>query len=223
MSKTVKIIMVIIGILVLLTIVYLVWGGTIRMAYANRLFHRGKYYDALKIYEDMAVDAPKSHYILHNRALGYYQQGDYKHAGDELQKATKILADERNKSNQLTGRYQYHLGNTLYKLGAKAQPGQVQGQGTNANNQEADPYRQALQSYQKAIEADPHDPDAKFNYELTLLHLQHPQSRQQQQKQQPQPEPSPKPNEDLLNAAKQEEKYLPPPPPRNETPVDKDW
>ena len=211
MSKTAKIILLIIGALIVLTLmVYFVWGGTIRMAYANYLFQHGKYYEALKIYEDMAVDAPKSPYILHNRALGYYQQGNLQRASDELQKANKALESEKlnvERQKELTNRYQYHTGNSFFKSGVKAE----QGQDTNL-------YQQALQAFKSAIEANPKDLDAKYNYELAKLHLNNPNQQQQ-------PKPKPKEqqqNEDLLNMAKQEEKYQVPPPP-NEVPVDKDW
>lgn len=215
MSKRVKIFFIIGGVLVLLIIAFLVWGRSLRMAYANHLFKQGKYPDALKIYEDMAVDEPKSPYTLHNRALGYYQQGNYQRAGDELQKATQALEDGKITSKELANRYQYHLGNAYFKLGSQTQSGAQSGQEGNDNN----PYGQAVQSYKKALEANPRDRDAKYNYELALLHLKQPRP---QQNQQPKPEPSPKPNEDLLNANKQNEKYLPLVP-IPEAPVDKDW
>ncbi len=215
MRKGVKILLIIGGILVLLIIAYLVWGKTIRMAYANHLFKQGKNSETLKIYEDMAVDEPKSPYTLHNRALGYYQQGNYQLSGEELQKANKSLEDGKVNSKELTHRYQYHLGNSFFKLGSKTQSGGQSGSEGNDNN----PYGQALESYKKALEANPRDRDAKYNYELALLHLKQPKPQQQQQ---PKPNPSPKPNEDLLNANKQDEKYLPLVP-ILESPVDKDW
>lgn len=212
-SKGVKIILIIAGVLVLLVIAYLVWGQTIRMAYANHLFKQDKYSEALKIYEDMAVDQPKSPYTLHNRALGCYQQEDYQRSGAELQNASKALEDGKINSKELTNRFQYHLGNTFFKLGSKS--GSSTQSGPEGND--SDPYGQALQSYKKALEANPRDRDAKYNYELALLHLKQPKPQQQ-----PKPNSSPKPNEDLLNANKQDEKYLPLVP-IPEKQVDKDW
>lgn len=214
MRKGIKITLIIGGILALLIIAYLVWGRTIRMAYANHLFKQGKYTETLKIYEDMAVDQPKSPYTLHNRALGYYQQGNYQRSGEELQKANKSLEDGKVNSKELISRYQYHLGNAFFKLGTKTESGVQSGPEGNDPN----PYSQALQGYKKALEANPRDRDAKYNYELALLHLKQPKPQQQQ----PKPNPSPKPNEDLLNANKQDEKYLPLVP-IPESPVDKDW
>ena len=216
MSKTAKIALLISGAFIILVVmVYLVWGGTIRMAYANYLFKHGKTYEALKIYEDMAVDAPKSPYVLHNRALGYYQQGNYQRAGEELQKANKALESERlnaERQKDLTNRYQYHSGDALFKLGLKAQSGQEQNL-----------FGQAAQSFQSSIIANPKDQDAKYNYELAKLH----QKNQIKSQNQPQPTPKPQPKqqkqaEDLLNMSKQDEKY-PVPPPSGEAPVDKDW
>lgn len=215
MSKGVKIILTIVGVLALLTIAYLVWGTTIRMAYANHLFKQGKNGEALKIYEDMAVDEPKSPYTLHNRALGYYGQGDYKRSGDELQKANQALENEKINSKEFANRYPYHLGNAFFKLGSKNRPEGQPGAENNENNL----YQQAAQSYKKAIEANPRDGDAKYNYELAMLRMKQPKSQEQQEQK---PNPSPKPNEDLLDANKQDEKYLPLVP-IPESPVDKDW
>lgn len=216
MSKTMKVILIIAGVLALLIIAWLVWGGTLRMAYANYLFGQGKHAEALKIYEDMAVDQPKSPYTLHNRALGYYQQGNHQRSGPELQNAAKALEDGKINSSELTNRFQYHLGNAFFKLGSKSSSGD---QSSSQNENQADPYEQAVLSYKKALEANPRDKDAKYNYELALLHLKQPKNQQQQQ---PKPNPSPQPNQDLLDANKQDEKYLPIVP-IPDKPVDKDW
>jgi tetratricopeptide (TPR) repeat protein len=212
--KGVKIFLIIAGALALLIVAYLVWGRTLRMAYANYLFGQGKYPEALKIYEDMAVDQPKSPYTLHNRALGYYQQGNYQRSSTEMQNAAKTLEDSKINSKELTNRFQYHLGNSFFKWGTKSDSSAQ----SNQNGNEVNPFEQAVLSYKKAMEANPKDKDAKYNYELALLHLKQPKSQQQQ----PNPNPTPKPNEDLLNANKQDEKYLPLVPILDK-PVDKDW
>jgi tetratricopeptide (TPR) repeat protein len=191
----------------MLLMVVLVWGATIRMAYANRLFNEGKYDQARKIYEDMAVDAPKSPYILHNQALPDYQPEDYQKSIEKLTKANQLLEAERlnpQSKNRLTNRFQYHLGNSFFKTASKAQPEQTHAM-----------YQQALECYRKAIEADPKDMAAKYNYELTRLRL----------KSQPQPKQKPQPQSDaenLLNTAKQDEKYQIQVP-ISDAPVDKDW
>jgi tetratricopeptide (TPR) repeat protein len=213
-SKGVKVSLIIVGTIMLLIIAFLVWGRTLRMAYANYLFKHDKNSEAVKIYEDMAVDQPKSPYTLHNRALGYYKQGNYQRSSAELENANKALEDSKVNSKEFINRFQYHLGNAFFKLGSK--PGSGAQSGPEGNN--SDPYSQAVQSYKKALEANPKDKDAKYNYELALLHMKQPKSERQQ----PKPNPSPKPNEDLLNANKQDEKYLPLVP-ISEKPVDKDW
>lgn len=213
MSKTVKVILIVAGILALLIISWLVWGRTLRMAYANHLFGKGKHAEALKIYEDMAVDQPKSPYTLHNRALGYYRQGNHQQSSAGLANANKALEDGKINSQELTNRFQYNQGNAFFSLGSKSDSGDGSGQDENQPN----PFEQALQSYKKALEANPRDKDAKYNYELALLHLKQPK-----QQQQPKQNPTPKPNQDLLDANKQDEKYLPIVP-IPDKPVDKDW
>ena len=212
MKKSTKIVLLIIGsFIILLVTIGLVWGSTIRMAYANHLFKTGKFDQSRKIYEDMAVDAPKSPYILHNQGLSSYQSQDYQKSNTGIQKATELMTAEKLPTvlkNKLDHRFQYHLGNSFFKLAAKAQ-----------DEQSKSLYQNALQAYRKAIETNPSDPDAKYNYELTKLRLaNHAQSQSQQQ---PPPQPK-KDSENVLNAAKQEEKYqlnVPIP----DAPVDKDW
>ncbi len=207
MTKTAKIIWFSIGsFLILALMVYLVWGGTIRMAYANHQFHDGKYGPALKIYEDMAVDDPKSPYISHNQALPHYQQEDYQKAIEGLKKADELLTPVKlnpQAKNRFSNHCQYHLGNSFFKLASKAEDDKTHGM-----------YGNALESYRKAIEADPNDRAAKYNYELARIRLK---SEPQQQKPEPQNDA-----ENLLNQAKQDEQFKIQVP-ITDTPVDKDW
>ncbi len=214
MKKTTKIIWLSVGAFaVILLMVILVWGATIRMAYANRLFNEGKIDEARKIYEDMAVDTPKSPYCFHNQALPDYRRDDYQKAIDKFKKADELLAAQKLNSrskNKLINRFQYNLGNSHFKLASKAKTEQTH-----------DMYQQALECYRKAIEANPKDSAAKYNYELAKLRLK---NQPQQEQKQPKPNKNDNKNdaENLLNAAKQDEKYQVRVP-VSVAPVDQDW
>lgn len=179
----------------------LVWGKTIRMASANKLFAAKDLTNqtkAAKVYEDMAVDEPNSPYVLHNLGLSQYVQGKFDQAASSLQKALKALEGVKlspKLAKTLFFPFQYHSGNSMFKLAAKSQSSQS-GQSNQAGQsiqsgqagqgqpqQPVNLYQAALESYQKAIEANPDDLDAKYNYELTKLRIKQEKNQQNQNQQ----------------------------------------
>lgn len=154
----------------------LVWGQSLRMAQANGLFKSGDYKKAREIYADLSVDDPKSPYVHHNLGLSYYKDNEFEKTLENLRQAVKeleALPENTPSKKKLLNKFYYHLGDGLFKNAAKA--GGDQGQAANL-------YQEALQNFQKAVEADPSDQEAKYNYELTKLRLQEAQDQQQQNK-----------------------------------------
>jgi tetratricopeptide (TPR) repeat protein len=197
-KKPVKIILLIIaGLIFIALMLTLVWGKTIRMASANQLFAAKDLTNqtkAVKIYEDMAVDEPNSPFVLHNLGLGQYKQGKFDQAASSLQKALKAFEGVKLSPEfvkRILHRFLYHFGNAVFKLavlseknqsnqsGQSNQPGQS-GQ-TGQQSQPVQLYQAALESYQKAIEANPDDLDAKYNYELTRLRIKGQEQQNQNQ------------------------------------------
>jgi len=175
------------------------------MATANRHYNKSDYEAAQERYEDLLVDLPKSPYILHNLGLSLLRKGRNDKAITNLQEAASGLEElktGKSRKNKLKNEFYYNLGNALYSSAVKSQAQQ-----STAN------YQEALECYKQAIEADPKDMDAKYNYELTLLRLKQPPPSQNQDQQQ---------NEarDIVNM--NDAQYFVPKV-REEEPVDQDW
>lgn len=190
LKKSTKIIIIaVVSLVVLLVLGGLVWGRTWRMSKGNRLFKAADYKGAREIYADLSVDEPKSPPVRHNLGLAYYKENDDQKSLESLRQAVKDLEAVPDKDpfkKKLLGKFYYHLGDALFKNAAKA--GEKQGQSNqpgqpDQQNQEAQQagnfYLEALQNFQKAIEFDPGDEDAKYNYELTKLRLAEAQNQQQ--------------------------------------------
>ena len=181
--------------IVLLFILVTVWGQTIRMAEANNSFKTQAYDEAQSIYEDLAVDLPASPSIQHNLGLCLYQERLYERAVASFRKA---IPSKRLSEPQLfltlehADIYYYHLGNGCFKAATR-----------NSIEPEAAMklLTTALDSYKKALLANPTDQQAKFNYELTVIHMR--QLANQPQKQQNQQQDV----DNLLQTAKNTDQY----------------
>ena len=166
---------VILVLLILLATAFLIWGNTWRMSMANRNFQKADYDRARERYEDLLVDLPNSPYLFNNLGLSLIKTGQSQKAVDNLKEATgglEGLKVGKSRKGKLKNQFYYNLGYALYDTAEKSQD-----QGSQGN------YQGALESFKQAIEADPKDLDAKYNYELTLLKLQQPPPDNSEQKQ----------------------------------------
>ena len=131
----------------------------------NNLYKAGKFQEAAKLYEEAAVEKPEEFALQYNLANALQQGQDQAKALNTYLRALE-LAD----TNQMTQTF-YNLGNNLFRIGQ---------------------YQEAAAAYQKTLEYDPSDWDAKFNYELALKKMQEqssqPQPQKQKQQQQNQPQ-----------------------------------
>lgn len=170
MKKGTKItIIVLISLVILIVLTYLVFGDTIRNNQANQFMSAKNFKNAQSIYEDLLVDQPSSPYLQHNRGLSLSRQNQFEPAIENFQNAIKQvdkLGLNQSLKNQILNRLQYNLGNALFKTAETSQTGQT-----------VNLYQQALESFQKAISANPRDLAAKYNYELTKLRLQEAQNQ----------------------------------------------
>lgn len=156
----------------LLVLVFQVWGDSMRMARANALLtNEHRVQAASRIYADLAVKQPDSPHILHNLALSAYENHRFTQALKVFTDGLAKLEKPENGSpvpscrrQELTYKYRYHLGNTSFMLAEEEKL---------ADTQRRQYLEAALDHYQKALLIDASDPDAKYNYELTKLHLQH--------------------------------------------------
>jgi Ca-activated chloride channel homolog len=126
-------------------------------AQGNRHYYAGRYAEAAESYGQALVDQPGSPLLEFDLGTAELRQGKYAEAIASLDKA---LAGG---DSALEASAAYNVGNAHYRLGASAEakdPGAA-----------IDSYRRALQSYERAMTADPADEDAKFNHEFVAKKL----------------------------------------------------
>ncbi len=95
---------------------------------------------------------PDDPVLQYNLGTAWHQRGDYEASGTALNNALAASPPS------LVGRIAYNLGNTRYRL--------AQAQEATAPGDALQRYQQALEAYRMAIQHDPRDHDAQFNYEL---------------------------------------------------------
>ncbi len=148
-------------------VAWLIWGNSLRMAQANRAFQSGALDQARREYQQLQRQAPEDPAPAHNLGLCDYLQGNLESSLKLLNQAVKQVETlkKNNRKKTVANPVYYQLGNALFKTAEKAA-------------QPSAGYQAALDSYQKAIIANPADLDAKYNYELTKLRLEQAQRKQ---------------------------------------------
>ena len=120
-------------------------------------YNNQKFDDAKKYYEALIVgneSIPEAHF---GKGAASYKLGEFDSARDSFDKSLKS-SDDLVKSKAY-----YNLGNTFYK-----------------NNKKDE----AIKYYRKALELNPNDKEAKFNYELLKYHPDPPKEDNQEQQDQ---------------------------------------
>ena len=135
----------------------------------NRLYVEGKYDEAMQQYTDVLIELPKSPYVHYNVGASAYKKGDYESA---VEAYTKSLSTD---NPALEEKGYYSIGNCKYKQGERKENTDVTGAIKH--------YREALESYKRAIDLNSMNMDAKFNYEVVQRKIKELQDRQQQQNQ----------------------------------------
>lgn len=121
---------------------------------ATAAFKAQDFEQATDLYDDALTLEPESGVISYNLGNALYRQGQFEDASTALLRG--MLADDPEvRQNAL-----YNLGNAFVQL---------------------EKYPEALTAYRKALELDPHDLDAKVNFEKAMQLLQKQQQEQQQQ------------------------------------------
>ena len=120
-----------------------------------------KFDDAKKYYEALILgngSIPEAHF---GKGAASYQLGEFDSARDSFDKSLK------SSDKQVKSKAYYNLGNTFYK-----------------NNKK----EEAIKYYRKALELNPNDKEAKFNYELLKYQPDPPKEENQEQQEQEQQE-----------------------------------
>lgn len=106
----------------------------------NKNYAEKKYQSALEEYRKAQVKKPDDPTIRYNLATTLYQTDNYQEAGKELEKSIAEAKDPDLKAKAL-----YNYGNTQYRLGN---------------------FDKSIEAYEKALEINPKDVDAKYNLEF---------------------------------------------------------
>ncbi len=123
----------------------------------NRLYHEGKFDEALKYYNEAKVDMPDSDVVNFDIGTALYQKQDYKKAIDAFNKA--LLSD----NPEIEEKAAYNIGNSKYRLGKLKKNTDL----ASAINL----YREALDYYKRAIELNQDNTNAKYNHEFVEKEL----------------------------------------------------
>jgi Ca-activated chloride channel family protein len=157
---------------------------------AERDFKAGRFGDAQREYEKRLADRPQDPRLHYNAGTAAYRAGQYDQAARELGAA--VLSPDP----QLLARAYYNLGNSLFRLGERAEAP------TNALAH----WQQAVKNYESTLKLDPKDADAQFNCELVKQKIEELEKQlpKQQQPQQGDKDQDQKDNKDDQN--KQDQK-----------------
>ncbi|MFH1847068.1 MAG: tetratricopeptide repeat protein [Candidatus Omnitrophota bacterium] len=155
---------------------------------ANKFYQEGEYDKALEKYDEALEKKPDDSAIEYNRALTLYRKGLF---NDAVNAFSKVLSsgDEKMEEN-LT----YNAANSKYRnaeMLGKTDPGSAK-----------KGYEESLEFYKRAMELNPSDSDAKYNYEFTLKRIEEMKQQQQDEDKQEEKEEE----KDNKDKDKQEEK-----------------
>ncbi len=154
--------------LILIAALSMALGGGVyeKTSEGNQLWLKGKYQEAFAKYTEAISQAkgPAETRLHYNLADSLYKQQQYQEAIKEFEPA---LASPDQKLKEKT---YYNLGNCYFRMGIA--------------QKSLDLLKKAAENYQKALEIDPNDQDAKHNLEVVRRHI-----KLQSQQQPPQPNP----------------------------------
>jgi len=121
---------------------------------ANKLYSKGQYEEALKLYDDALLLEPLNGKLKMNKGSTLYRLGELDEAEKSYQDA---LSSQLNKKTIADAHY--NLGNVRYKQAEK-----LESEGNAASARKK--YSGALESYVNTLKLRPNDMDAKWNLQL---------------------------------------------------------
>ena len=125
-------------------------------AEGNEFYSHGKYDEALKAYEEAAVEQPESARLYFNKGNVYFKKGDYEKA-KEVYEAAALKA----KDLTLEAAAQYNLGNTAFFDGKQYLDSDLKKALTQ--------YESSIRHYQEALRINPKLKEAARNIEVVRL------------------------------------------------------
>jgi Ca-activated chloride channel family protein len=155
----------------------------------NRLYKEGKYEEALKNYQKAMTEAPEKPEL-------YFNIGDALFKQSQFPEAVKLY--ERSAGGgkaDLQSNVFYNIGNAKYRIGRKGS--------------DTDSLKEAVACYERSLEINPNDMDAKYNLEFArreLKKLEEQQKKEQQKKEQQKKEQQKKEQQKKEQQKKEQEK-----------------
>lgn len=148
---------------------------------ADRAVADGQYGQAIEHYEQLRQLMPEAPQIPYNMGVAAYRNGDFDRAAEFFAQALALAEDL-----PLRSRSAYNLGTTGYAR--SLQPGEPEPAADPAGQLDhaMEELREALGHYRQALDAEPQDPDARANAELTYRRLKRLEELKQQMQQQQQ-------------------------------------
>ncbi len=137
---------------------------------ANNLYKKGKFEDALKLYNDALLLSPSDTKLKMNKGSTLYQTGQFDKA-EELYNSALSADDKKTKADA-----NYNIGNILFREGEQLQQ--------SGNPSAKEKYQQALQHFIQTLDMRPNDTEAKWNLQLAHNRIKQVEQQQQQQQQQ---------------------------------------
>ena len=138
----------------------------------NKMFKQGDYASSAKEYEEALQKDPESDIVHFNLGTALYKKEDYDQALEHLQQA--LLSDQAS----IRQKAHYNLGNTFYQSGLKYEQGHLE----NAISF----LEKSVVEYQRALELNPKDSDAKDNVDFVKKELERLKKKLKEQKSQQQ-------------------------------------
>jgi Ca-activated chloride channel family protein len=122
----------------------------------NAFFSSGQYDEAIKAYDEAAVDDPESPYIYYNKGTALYKKEDFTAAIDAFGKAAV-----KSKDVLLESKSRFNLGLCFFREGERQKDSDLK--------KALESYGLSVQSFQEAIELNPKFEEAAENIEMVRL------------------------------------------------------
>ena len=163
----------------------------------NKSWVAGDYDEAIKNYDEAAVDSPESPYIYFNKGTALYKKGDFNAAIDEFEKAAL-----KSKKPEMEAKSRYNMGDCTFREAEKQMDSDLK--------KSLELCQKSLLHYQDSLKLDPGFKKAAENIEIVRLYMKNIldeiKKREEEAKQQEQQ--SKENSEDLQKLIKRQENAL---------------
>lgn len=134
----------------------------------NAFYKKGDFSQALKKYQEALNNVPESPEVNYNAGTANYKAGDFKKAGDLLEKS--FLSDNA----QLRQKGYFNAGNAFYRFGIT--------QENTSLDDAIKALKRALDYYENSLKLSDKDEDARYNYQFVGKELKRLEEKKKEEK-----------------------------------------